>query len=240
MEVEVQIQCVTETLHERHGAAVRMPGSATIAHPTAQGSEHCPHKYGKDVPCQDLGLPGFYGFANTTSPTAESYGVKQGDGSLSDPNGVVDYEDTNFQHDFPYFQELAIDTRTGAQASAYRHYVMNDVNGFVNDDWKISPRLTLNLGLRWERFGAPREVNGILAQFTNLNCVTKECVAAARVGPADRMWNTRNRDFAPRVGFAWDIFGKGGLPCAVVTGSPVTASLTMSGRTAPGTRRFMA
>src|SRR5205814_4019411 len=89
------------------------------------------------------------------------------------------------------------------------HYVMNDVNGFVNDDWKVSRRLTLNLGLRWERFEAPREVNGILAQFTNLNCLTKECVGSARIGPADRMWRTRNHDFAPRFGFAWDIFGNG-------------------------------
>src|SRR5437773_598160 len=157
----------------------------------------------------DLGLPGHYSFANTTGPTPESYGVKAGDGSLSDPNGSIDQEDTNFQHDFPYSQELAIDPRSGAQASAYRHYVMNDVNGFVNDDWKVSRRLTLNLGLRWERFEAPREVNGILAQFTNLNCLTKECVGSARIGPADRMWRTRNHDFAPRFGFAWDIFGNG-------------------------------
>ena len=155
----------------------------------------------------DAGLPGYYSFANTMGPTPDSFGIVRPDGSLSDPDGVVDITNTNFQHDFPNGQGLAIDTHTGKQANAYRHYVMNDLNAFVQDDWKIGPRLSLNLGLRWERYGAPREVNGILSMFTNLNCLTPDCIAAARIGPVDNMWNTRNGDFGPRVGFAWDVFG---------------------------------
>lgn len=154
----------------------------------------------------DLGGPGYYEFGNVLGKTAASYGYLQGDGSIF---GDVDSTESNFQKDFPYFQELSVDPRSGKKADAYRHYTMKDANFFVQDDWKVSPRLTLNLGLRWEHYGAPGEVNGIIAQFTNLNCTSIDCVRNARVTPVDRMWKTRNTDFAPRFGFAWDVFGKG-------------------------------
>ena len=37
----------------------------------------------------------------------------------------------------------------------YRTVVINEMSGFVKDDWKISPKLTLNMGLRWEYYGSP-------------------------------------------------------------------------------------
>jgi hypothetical protein len=36
-----------------------------------------------------------------------------------------------------------------------------------------------------------------------------QCIANARVGPASSMWNTRNKDFGPRIGFAYDLTGDG-------------------------------
>ena len=115
---------------------------------------------------------------------------------------------------YPYFQETAVDATTGATANAYRHYTTHDYGVFVQDDWKVTSRLTLNLGLRWDRFGAPSEDHGIIAQFTNLggcniDTNANNCIGNARVGPVSRMWNTNNHDFGPRVGFAWDPFGKG-------------------------------
>ncbi len=166
----------------------------------------------------DLGLPGFYEFAKGTgvppslAPNGNGgVGVVNSDGTISNINDSLD---TNFQNDFPYFQEMSIDPRTGARGNAYRHYIMKDASFFINDDWKVRPRLTLNLGLRWERYGAPTEQHGIVAQLTNFNCLTggqdfKTCMSNVRIGPAKSMWNTRNKDFAPRVGFAWDIFGNG-------------------------------
>jgi hypothetical protein len=52
VEVDVQIQCVAETLHECHGTALRLTDPPGLASPAAKGSEHCPYKYVKDVPCQ--------------------------------------------------------------------------------------------------------------------------------------------------------------------------------------------
>jgi hypothetical protein len=154
----------------------------------------------------DLGSPGIYEFANTLGPTASSVGDINSSGYIQNSNGV-NYTDSNFQHDFPYYSELSLNPSTGGPGNAYRHYIMKDTNVFVNDDWKVSAKVTLNLGLRWERYGAPTEANGILAQFTNLTATDPATIAAARVGPVGSMWTTPNHDFGPRVGFAYDPFG---------------------------------
>lgn len=62
---------------------------------------------------------------------------------------------------------------------------------FVQDDWRAMPRLTLNLGLRWEyeKFPTPFLVNPALPQTANR--------------PSDK------NNFGPRLGFAWDATGDG-------------------------------
>ena len=46
-----------------------------------------------------------------------------------------------------------------------RGYRMSDYNAFLADDWKVGPNLTFNVGVRWEYFGFPYEVNGMLSTF---------------------------------------------------------------------------
>jgi Carboxypeptidase regulatory-like domain/TonB dependent receptor len=67
----------------------------------------------------------------------------------------------------------------------------NDLAFFAEDSFKVSPRLTLNLGLRWEYEMLPDAylVNSLAPQTAN--------------SPADK------NNFGPRVGFAYDIFGDG-------------------------------
>ena len=163
----------------------------------------------------DLGLPGEYEFGELTSLNAAGMiinptndGTQQADGTITgiDPSAQ---DHANFAGDYPYYQETSINPQTGTQADAYRHYTYHDWDWFVQDDWKITPRLTLNLGLRWDRYGAPGEVHNILAQLTNFNCdiLQASCIASLRVGPVKRMWPTQNHDYAPRLGFAWDPMG---------------------------------
>ncbi len=46
-----------------------------------------------------------------------------------------------------------------------RHYRMSDWSLFFTDDWRVTPNLTLNFGVRWEMFGMPWERDGLHATF---------------------------------------------------------------------------
>ncbi len=78
-------------------------------------------------------------------------------------------------------------------------------NGFfAQDDWKVSSRLTLNLGLRYEYFTNPTEMYGRQANF---DLATGRLVVAS--GNKDSLTDTDTNNFGPRIGFAYDLDGKG-------------------------------
>lgn len=78
---------------------------------------------------------------------------------------------------------------------------------FVQDDWKVSPRFTLNLGVRYEFITVPTEANGKLANIRNpLTDGLAEATATIGLPVID---NPSLGNIAPRVGFAWDLFGNG-------------------------------
>jgi hypothetical protein len=74
---------------------------------------------------------------------------------------------------------------------------------YVADDWRVSKKLTLNLGLRHDYFSPVTEVADRLANF---DPDTATVLIANRDGVDRRMGVRRNfRDFAPRVGFAYQL-----------------------------------
>ena len=77
---------------------------------------------------------------------------------------------------------------------------------FVQDDWRISPRFTLNLGLRYSYFSPLREVNNNWANF-DPNSPTG-LVQQGQPG-LPTLWHPNRGDFSPRFGFAYDVNGKG-------------------------------
>jgi hypothetical protein len=76
----------------------------------------------------------------------------------------------------------------------------NAFYGFVQDDWKVTPRLTLNLGLRYEYSGVPRDEN-----LQAINAVSDD----PALGLIFRAPKPDTNNFMPRFGFAWDPRGNG-------------------------------
>jgi hypothetical protein len=73
---------------------------------------------------------------------------------------------------------------------------------YVQDDFRLNDRLTLNLGARYETFSVPSEKNGFDAYLPDLITSSATVVGGPFVNPS-------RKDMAPRLGFAWDVGGDG-------------------------------
>jgi outer membrane receptor protein involved in Fe transport len=87
---------------------------------------------------------------------------------------------------------------------------------YFQDSWKVMHRLTLNLGLRWEYFGVQHNVDPYLDSNFYPSKNPNEFIAMqqgqvyeAPNSPIGELWKPSWHNFAPRVGFAWDVFGDG-------------------------------
>jgi len=118
-----------------------------------------------------------------------------------------------------------LNSASGLAESTVSHLLATSYGSFVQDDWKVHSRLTLNLGLRWEINKPPVDSAGRLSNFdpalnqvviasektlvgtgitiTDPNAVT----TAAQAGLPQSLIFTRYKAFAPRFGFAWRPFG---------------------------------
>jgi hypothetical protein len=99
-------------------------------------------------------------------------------------------------------------------ASYGRSYRYNDWAIYGQDSFRLTPRLTLNYGLRWEHFGVQHNNNQSLdsnfyfGQGSNVFEQTRN----GQVFNAEQeggFWQPQWGTFGPRVGFAYDVFGDG-------------------------------
>lgn len=88
------------------------------------------------------------------------------------------------------------------------YYITNgEWAGFFQDNWKVSPRLSLNLGLRYDVFTPDVEVQN---RMVNFSFASLSLIYANQNGTGRSTGiQTRHGDFAPRFGFAYDLTGKG-------------------------------
>lgn len=84
-----------------------------------------------------------------------------------------------------------------------RKFMVFDTYGFyLQDDYRVLPRLTLNLGLRYEFNTTPRERDG-----RESNILNPMVNPTPTLGPL--VGDPSYHNFSPRVGFAWDVTGSG-------------------------------
>ncbi|HTR26101.1 MAG TPA: TonB-dependent receptor [Terriglobales bacterium] len=117
--------------------------------------------------------------------------------------------------DAPYLEQATVNANYGSPAYGQftdtpRHFRWNRWAAFVQDDWKLTPRFTLNLGLRWDVFANPTEANGKLSNIIlGPGSDIFQQISTATVGRVSKLWNTNYHNFAPRIGLSWDPFGRG-------------------------------
>jgi hypothetical protein len=128
--------------------------------------------------------------------------------------------DTNDCTAFQNFLRGRITAIQSAFGDPARNFIATDYAAFIQDDYRFSPRLTLNLGLRWEAmsFGRDKLYRAgiynpqLAAQGRNPFLIPEKVDLAGFKGTPgvrdcalERCRDDNN--FAPRVGFAWDIKG---------------------------------
>jgi len=115
--------------------------------------------------------------------------------------------------------EITLPTTQPSFARSNRY---KDGSFYGQDSWKVSRRLTLNLGLRWEYYGVQHnkdpkvESNFVLGTGSTI----QQRIASGKVytvgatpnspaSPVGGLWTPSKKNFAPRVGFALDVTGDG-------------------------------
>ena len=100
-------------------------------------------------------------------------------------------------------------------AGEYKNTRFNIMDMFVQDSIRLTPRLTLDIGLRWDPFFPYTDVNGKIAayypgdQSTRFPNAPPGILFAGDPGVPPGGYNRAWKDFGPRFGFGWDVFGDG-------------------------------
>jgi hypothetical protein len=80
--------------------------------------------------------------------------------------------------------------------------------GFAQDDFRVTRNVTVNFGVRYEVNTVIKEDHNLLGNF-DPSLPPSKALTQAGVNGVSGPYNPDRKDFAPRAGFAWDVFGNG-------------------------------
>jgi hypothetical protein len=128
---------------------------------------------------------------------------------------------TSFQNNFETLIDQLLTGRLDEASRSFgdssRHLYQPSMGLFFQDEWKVTPRVTVSYGLRWDLNGALGDADKNASNF--FPCAPPEPTVCAPSGFPNglvqvqqgfsRLYNLDFKDFGPRAGLAWDIFGNG-------------------------------
>jgi len=110
----------------------------------------------------------------------------------------------------------------------YSNLLSHEYSGFFKDDWKVTPSLTLNLGVRYEYYGVPVDGDGRMQTLlgggggifgisgttfgslfnpgaTGGSLTSVQLIGPETPNPNTQLFNSSPHNFGPAVGFAWSL-----------------------------------
>jgi hypothetical protein len=151
-----------------------------------------------------------YNFRNTLTKVMNSHALKFGGDVIFEQNndkapwaGTPEYHfDTmwSFANDAPFDEVAFFDPATGAFTELTAYARSSYYGLFAQDDWKIRPNLTVNMGLRWEYFSPLRSKND---HISNLILGPNDGLIGASLQVGGDLYESDWNNFAPQFGFAW-------------------------------------
>jgi hypothetical protein len=126
---------------------------------------------------------------------------------VAQSTGILDFAD-----DEAFSERRGVDPLTGLPTLAVGEYRGREFALFAQDTWKVRSNVTVNLGLRYEVFMAPKKVNRAFSGIIlGPGATRQEQVTTAKAGEIPRLYNTDWNNVGPRLGFAWDVNGNSSM-----------------------------
>lgn len=202
---------------------------------------------------QYLGAPGPGNFAQTTynirdtlTKTWGSHNMRFGfdgyrelDNDTQTSSAIPSYTFRNLwemANDKPRLENGSFDPRSGVPTSATKYIRSNIYAGYFQDDWRVTPRLTLNLGMRWEYFTPITEKNGNISNVVFGSGAQTLTNAYIRTG--GDLYKSSKNNWGPQFGFAYSV-NPSSPHLAVIRGgfgiayNRMQEAITLNGRSNP-------
>ncbi len=165
-----------------------------------------------------------YNLVNNTSWSHGKHNVKFGANLLQYRSALIFVNDGTGVFSFSASSSNGAETSGNAAADLLLGYASSSTRsptapemqlaytsyaGYIQDDWKITSSLTLNLGLRYEDFSPATDQRNVLANYVlpSVPGTPGSAIVAGVNGVGKTLYNDDQNNFAPRLGLAWRPFG---------------------------------